>query len=87
MENIDTEKAIIVQEVGTIVGAILGVAPGTTVDTTEEMSAMGVDSLIAMDLISALESKVGCKLEDNVVDEHPTVEQLADYLFRRSRKL
>lgn len=60
---------------------VLGFASAADVDTRREFLAMGVDSLLAVDLRNRLESDLGRALPVTLVFDHPTLEAVADHLL------
>lgn len=72
----------IAQVVENNVASLLGLEEGAQMDRRRRLEAMGLDSLLAMDLLSTLEAKYGA-LPDTVLRDYPTIQQLADYLHGR----
>jgi acyl transferase domain-containing protein/acyl carrier protein len=61
--------------------AVMGYASAADVDTRRVFIAMGVDSLIAVDLRNRLESDLKRALPVTLVFDHPTIEAIADHLL------
>ena len=59
--------------------SLLGLKAGTRLDPRKPFRLMGLDSLLAVDLLIVLEKKYG-ELPESVFDDHPTLEQLTEYL-------
>jgi acyl carrier protein len=70
----------IASEVEAILTSLLGLDAGTKIDRWRRFEAMGVDSLLAMDLIAALEAHHGTLLE-TILRDNPTVHQLSEALY------
>jgi len=64
--------------------SLLGLEAGTQIDRKRRLRMLGVDSLVAMDLITSLETRHG-QLPDTVIRDHPTVHDLAEYLSKQKR--
>jgi acyl carrier protein len=61
--------------------SVMGFASASDVDTRAEFLAMGVDSLIAVDLRNRLESDLRRALPVTLVFDHPTLEAVADHVL------
>jgi acyl carrier protein len=81
MGNSAAEVASVINELLT---GILGLDSGTNLDTNKPMNKMGLDSLLAMDLIAGLEEKFGVQLTDTVHVDHPTITALAAHISQKS---
>jgi acyl carrier protein len=74
-------RAPIAREIEENLTSLLGLDPGAAIDPDKRFSAMGLDSLLAIDLITVLETRHGA-LPDTVLRDNPTVNRLTDYLSR-----
>jgi len=72
----------IAKEIEENLTSLLGLETGATIDRKRRLRLLGVDSLIAFDLITALEARHG-ELADTVVRDHPTVQELAEFLYQQ----
>jgi phthiocerol/phenolphthiocerol synthesis type-I polyketide synthase A len=87
MDHVSAELERISQGVSEILSGILGLDPDKPLDTSKPMAEMGLDSLLAMDLLAALETKFGIKLEETAHEDHPTISELARHVSKRAEKL
>jgi acyl transferase domain-containing protein/NAD(P)-dependent dehydrogenase (short-subunit alcohol dehydrogenase family)/acyl carrier protein len=62
------------------VAAVLYIEDAESVDSDVEFAQLGLDSLVAMELRNALESAFRTPLPASVVFDHPSAEQLAEFL-------
>ncbi len=63
--------------------SLLGFEAGTRIDPAKRFEAMGLDSLLAMDLLTALEARYGA-LPETVLRDYNTVDRLTDFLNKRA---
>jgi myxalamid-type polyketide synthase MxaE and MxaD len=63
--------------------AVLGVADPARVPTKQGFFEIGMDSLMAVELLQRLESSLGLKLPASLAIDYPNVEALANYLAAR----
>lgn len=61
---------------------IIGLAPSDSFDPSKPLNELGLDSLMAVELISTLEVTLGRTLPHTLLFEYPTIESLVDYLVR-----
>ncbi len=78
-----TRDAIAVDLEDTI-RSLLGMNADAPLDGRRRLEALGLDSLLAMDLLSALEKRYG-SLPETVLRDHPTVHSLADFLRKKKQ--
>lgn len=64
--------------------SLLGLDASTPIDRKRRLRVLGMDSLVAMDLITALEARHG-ELPETVIRDHPTVQELAEFLYKQKR--
>ncbi|MBU7597829.1 SDR family oxidoreductase [Streptomyces sp. P38-E01] len=62
------------------VAATLRMAPDDPLDPTAEFVSLGLDSLMGMEVKSGLEKAFGLALPASLVFDHPSVQQLSDFL-------
>lgn len=79
-EGVERRPALIAYLCGQL-ARVMGFASAADVDTRRAFIAMGVDSLIAVDLRNRLESDLGRTLPVTLVYDHPTIEAIADHLL------
>ena len=60
---------------------VMGVADPDQIDPGEPLFNMGLDSLMALELIVLLEKNLGITLTEALVFEHPTIEDLVAYFL------
>lgn len=72
----------IAREIEDNLTSLLGLDAGTRIDRKRKLKTVGMDSLLAMDLLTALEARHG-QLPETVLRDHPTVQELAEYLFKQ----
>ncbi|MGW7524963.1 type I polyketide synthase [Streptomyces sp. NPDC054783] len=65
------------------VAAVLYIEDADSVDSDVEFTQLGLDSLVAMELRNALEAAFRTPLPASVVFDHPSAEQLAEFLDTR----
>jgi NADPH:quinone reductase-like Zn-dependent oxidoreductase/acyl carrier protein len=66
------------------IGAILRIAP-ERINAGESLFDIGMDSLMALELATALDGRLGTRLPDSILSEAPTVERLVQRLGRMMR--
>ena len=74
------ESARIATEINEIVVGILGLAAGTALDVEKPMYNIGLDSLLGMDLLAALDQKYEISLKQSAIVYHPTIQLLAAHV-------
>lgn len=62
------------------VGAVLGLGGSQTLDPTQRLFEVGIDSLMAIELRSRLQSRLGCTLPSTLVFDYPTVAEMARFI-------
>lgn len=65
--------------------SLMGVEPGT-VEVTRPLTSLGVDSLLVMEFITALEEKLACKIPLSEASDELSLESLAISLLKLIRK-
>ena len=60
---------------------VMGVADPDQIDPGEPLFNMGLDSLMALELMVLLEKNLGITLTEALVFEHPTIEDLVAYFL------
>jgi len=56
--------------------------PPDTIDPDAEFTAMGLDSVLAVEFVSRISSELGAALTVEDLREHPTVTRLSGHLTR-----
>jgi rhizoxin synthesis polyketide synthase/nonribosomal peptide synthetase RhiB len=78
----DLSRDTIARELEENLSSLLGLDAGTRIDPKRRFEAMGVDSLLGFDLLTALEARYGA-LPETVLRDNPTLHQLTDYLHKK----
>lgn len=60
---------------------VMGVSDPDQIDPGEPLFNMGLDSLMALELMVLLEKNLGITLTESVVFDHPTIEELVGYFL------
>jgi acyl carrier protein len=60
---------------------VMGVSDPDQIDPGEPLFNMGLDSLMALELMVLLEKNLGITLTESLVFEHPTIEELVRYFL------
>ena len=58
---------------------VMGIVDSEQIDPSEPLFNLGLDSLMALELMVLLEKNLGIKLTESLVFEYPTIEALAGY--------
>ena len=74
------KKQLLVEFVREKAMRVLGLESAQPIDLKQPLSDLGLDSLMAVELRSVLNTELGCSLSTTVVFDYPTVTALADYL-------
>ena len=83
LTDLSSNKArqILQKEIKQQVTAILGLRKNQMLDTRQGLFDMGLDSLMAIELRSRLQTVVGKPLSATLVFDYPSVEKITKYLF------
>ena len=73
-------RRLLRDHVGVLVGAVMGLPPGQTMNPSADFFELGMDSLMTVLLQRALAETLGEMLDQSVVFDFPTVEELAEHL-------
>jgi rhizoxin synthesis polyketide synthase/nonribosomal peptide synthetase RhiB len=71
---------VIVRDLEENLAGLLRLDVGASIDKRRKFASLGLDSLLAIDLLAALETRYG-SLPETVLRDHPTIQQLADFLY------
>ncbi|MFM6074613.1 MAG: acyl carrier protein, partial [Dolichospermum sp.] len=74
-------KAALTTHISTQAAKILGIKNPQQVSTEKRLVDLGLDSLMAIEFLSLLQSSLGVSLSSALLFEYPTVEAMVDYLF------
>jgi len=74
-------KAALTTHISTQAAKILGIKNPQQVSTGKRLVDLGLDSLMAIEFLSLLQSSLGVSLSSALLFEYPTVEAMVDYLF------
>ncbi|GLW47204.1 hypothetical protein Stsp02_28660 [Streptomyces sp. NBRC 14336] len=75
-------RAVLTEHCRTLAARVVGAEPGT-VDTSAPFTAMGFDSLLALELRTGLETSLGVSLPTTVTWRFPAIGKLVPYLAER----
>ncbi|MGB6169812.1 MAG: SDR family NAD(P)-dependent oxidoreductase [Geitlerinemataceae cyanobacterium] len=75
-------RSRLVSHVRTLVATTLGLKEVEQIGLDTQFVDLGLDSLMAMELRSHLQSSLGCSLGSTVLFKYPTLAELVDYLDR-----
>ncbi|MEM7309557.1 MAG: beta-ketoacyl synthase N-terminal-like domain-containing protein [Planctomycetota bacterium] len=76
----EERRTLFIEYILGVVRDLVGLEPDAPLHPDHHLSELGVDSLLNLDVVVALEVGLGVKLPQNVVDAHPTPSSLAGYL-------
>lgn len=74
------QKALLSRKLQTLIAQVLGLPSPEAVQPRQRLFDLGIDSLMAVELKSRLESGLGCQLRQTLIFDYPTLEALVDYL-------
>ena len=77
----DQQRDMLRAHIGSMVAGILGLNPGTVVDSRQGFFQLGMDSLTSMELRNRLQKEFDCTLGITLIFKYPTVDSLAEYLL------
>jgi len=77
----DQQRDMLREHIASMVAGILGLNPGTIVDSRQGFFQLGMDSLTSMELRNRLQKEFDCKLGITLIFKYPTVDSLAEYLL------
>jgi acyl carrier protein len=69
-----------------VVRSVTGMEPSETVRVEDRFDDLGVDSLLSIDLIEALESSLSVSLPQTIFIDCPTIEKFARYVIKELDK-
>ena len=69
-----------------VVRSVTGMGPSETVRVEDRFDDLGVDSLLSIDLIEALESSLSVSLPQTIFIDCPTIEKFARYIIKELDK-
>lgn len=75
----------IAEHLNDVLTGLLGMRRGTKLDPNKNMEALGLDSLLALELLAALDTKYGISLEETAHVDHPTIGALAAHVSTLQR--
>jgi acyl transferase domain-containing protein/acyl carrier protein/Zn-dependent alcohol dehydrogenase len=76
----DRWPQILIEHLHGLAHRFLGTAPSSQIDPRRPLTELGFDSLMAVDLRTALEGQVGRPLPVTFAFEHPTIAKMAEYI-------
>lgn len=84
VEGVATPRISSVREtVNEAVARVLGLPSGSEVDPTKPFSELGLDSLMASELATALGATFALRVSATLVYNHPTIEDVVEFLTHR----
>lgn len=78
----DSRKAELMKDLEQVVITVLGLRPGSIIDPNMRFGELGLDSLLSIDLVKALQTKLESPLPATLAFEYPNLAQLTDYVMR-----
>lgn len=72
--------ALLAAEVRVLVARVLGIAPPESLDTSEPLRTLGLDSLMAVELRNVLAKSIGTPLPATITFDYPTADALTAFL-------
>ncbi len=78
----DQRLALLMEHVRVETTKVLGLSPSHALDPTVELSELGLDSLMAIELRNALQESLGCSLPATLLYEKPILAEVVDYLAK-----
>ncbi len=79
------QEALVLEEISTVLAAVLGLESAAGVDRARPVSDYGVNSLMAMELRNRLQLSLKLKLPSTFALKHPTVEAMGRYVLEQLR--
>jgi len=76
----EERQSLLTRQIQTLIAKVLGLEAPELVQPRERLFDLGLDSLMAVELKSRLESGLGCSLRSTLIFDYPTLEALANYL-------
>ncbi len=80
-ETIDNRILILNDYLRDRIAKVLGFNSKESIELDTDFSDLGMDSLMAVELVNLLQSSLEINLNSNTLFDHPTVETLTDYLL------
>jgi malonyl CoA-acyl carrier protein transacylase len=74
-------RELLIAHVCVLVAKTLGLGSPTQIEREQRLIDLGLDSLMAIELRSHLQSSLKCSLRSTLLFDYPTVETLVDYLL------
>jgi len=75
-------RGLLVEYLRIQVAKTLGVSSPEQIELEQRLFDLGLDSLMAVELRSRLQSSLGCSLRSTLLFDYPTIEALVDYLAK-----
>jgi acyl carrier protein len=73
-------RAMLTSHITDQVRRVLGLNSADGLDVRQGLSSLGMDSLMAVELRSRLQSSLGCSLPATIAFEYPNIEAISDYI-------
>jgi len=80
-------REVMLAHVQGLVTSIIGLDPSDAPDAQQPLMELGVDSLLAIEMVKALGRSVGHKLPTTLIFDYPTIAAILDYLDREVLRL
>ncbi len=85
--NPDERKEKVVEYLKEQTIRVLGLKPGFPLDTSKNLSEMGLDSLMAIELKNTIDKAVGKKLPATLVFNYPSIDAISEFLINDVLKI
>ena len=79
--NPKKRRSLLITHIESQLRAVMGLSSACLLDPRQGLNSLGMDSLLAVEFGSRLQSSLECALPATMAFEHPTIEATADFLL------